>query len=73
MTVYRIDCHSCTNKAIGTNGDIYCLPVREGRKGVYIEYGHSGTKEDPDPLCCDDFTTEPRQAKIVFIGGENNG
>lgn len=67
MTIYRVNCRSCTNKAIGTNGALYCLPMREGRKAIYIEDGHSGTKDDPDPVCCDEYTTEQKQLKMVVI------
>ena len=67
MTVYRINCNKCTNKAVGTNGGIYCLPVRQGNGGCYIEDGHAGTKDDPDPICCDYYTTEPRQSVIIDI------
>lgn len=70
MTVYRIDCRACTNKRIGTNGDIYCAPIVEDRRGCYIEDGHAGTKADPDPICCDEFTTEPKQAELYFVGGK---
>ena len=69
MTVYRIDCRKCTNKAIGDNGDLYCLPIRLGRKGVYVEDGHAGTKADPDPICYDDYTTEQRQMQFIKIEG----
>lgn len=64
MTEYRIDCRSCTNKAISMNGDIYCLPTIQGKDGIYIEPGHSGRRNDPDPICCDYFTREPRQIVI---------
>lgn len=67
MTVYRVDCHKCTNKALGDNGFTYCLPMRSGSRGVYIEPGHRGTKDDPDPICCDDYTVEPRQIRLILI------
>ena len=68
MTTYRIDCRKCTNIAIGDNGDVYCLPTRLNHKSsIYIEDGHARTKEDPDPVCCDYFTTEQRQIPLIRI------
>lgn len=65
MTVYRIDCQKCTNKLYSAKYDaLYCRPCVEGRKNIYIEDGHAGTKEDPDPICCNEYTTE--QMQIVF-------
>ena len=68
MTEYRVNCSRCTNKAIGENGATYCLPARELRKSVcYIEDGHAGTAEDPDIVCCDYYSTEPRQIVMIPV------
>ena len=61
MTVYRCDCHKCTNKVEIHNkvrDGVYCKAIISGQRGVYIEEGHAGTREDPDPVCCDQYTTE---------------
>ncbi len=67
MTEYRADCRKCTNICFGDNGAVYCLPARMKQPTIYIEDGHAGTKEDPDPICCDNYTTEPRQMEIIEI------
>ena len=61
MTVYHIDCRRCRNKDIMPNGDVYCRPMRAGRPAVYIEDGHAGTREDPDPVMCDEY--QPPEAE----------
>ena len=67
MTTYRIDCHKCTNKAISINGDCYCLPGVQGEQTIYIEPGHAGRREDPDPICCEHYTTENRQMYMYEV------
>lgn len=69
MTIYRINCNDCTKKAISPDGSTYCYPMSLGLKAIYIEDGHDGTKDDPDPVCCDYYTTEPMQMELIQIEG----
>ena len=66
MTVYRCDCNRCLNKIElhdGVHEGIYCKPRIEINEGVYIEPGHAGTKDDPDPICCDHYIEGPKPQK----------
>ena len=68
MTVYRVECHKCFNRVEihdGVREGIYCKSVIDGRGGIYIESGHAGTKDDPDPICCDAYA--PEEKPIVLF------
>ena len=67
MTRYEFDCRRCTYKVVGYNGEEYCRVAITGERGCYLEDGHAGTREDPDPLKCDEYSVEPRQIELVAV------
>lgn len=70
MTVYECDCRNCTYKAICDNGYEYCLAVRTGKQGIHISESWQDDKGKWwDKLSCKYYTTEPRQAVLIAIGG----
>lgn len=64
MTEYRISCKDCNNKAVNLDGEFYCLPAIRGKRACYLEEGHTGTRDDPDVMLCDYYTTEARQLAL---------
>ena len=64
MVNYKFDCFKCTNFAVNAQGNTYCLPMIKGKRACYLEEGHTGTKDDPDVMLCDYYTTEARQLAL---------
>lgn len=61
MSKYLYNCHKCTNKAVSSDGSLYCLPMITGKKAVYILSGETGKDF---VFACDEYQTEPRQFEL---------
>lgn len=65
MTEYKINCQKCTATAISQDGSLYCKPCLDGKKTIYLQDNGNGI----DLVCCDEYTTEPRQEELYMRGG----
>lgn len=64
MTRYECDCHACTNKYIDGQGNEWCKPMADGVQALQITDETAGTREDPDIIFCEQYSTKPRQREI---------
>ena len=54
MTIFKVDCKKCAN-VVKFGDQSYCVPMKQGKKCIYLEPGHKGDRNDPDPVLCDYF------------------
>ena len=57
MITFKVDCYFCKNITVD-DGRVYCKQAKAGLLPLYYEEGHTGTEEDPTPVCCDYYEEE---------------